>query len=372
MFDAASSRHISPWVDTMGPTYPSVSRLPAAGGDVLVVGARIVGMTTALLLQREGRRVIVVTARELSHSVTTHSTVKVTVGHGTLYSQIENRRGFAAASAYADANAVGFDQILELVRTLDIDCMLEQGHPHVVYAETPDEQQMIEAEADTVERLGLRASLRGDAPLPFGVALALHFEDQAQFHPGRYVAGLADAFTRAGGTLVEGLRALDVDEDPDSCRVDTTAGRVSAEHVVVATHAPFLNRGGQFAWLKPMRSYGVAGVLPEGMSVGMTINAGSPTRSTRSVNLGDEELVIVVGDGHPVGHVNDTAERWTRLRAWANERFGVSDFRYHWSAEETSTIDKVPFVGLINPGSDRIYVAAGFAGWGMTNGTASA
>ena len=372
MTDTGTSKHVSPWVDTMPqPQLPPI-RLQDVTPDVLVIGGGIVGITTALLLQRAGRRTCVVEAGELWHSVTARSTVKVTVGHGTLYSEIEQKRGFEAARIYAEANVAGFEQILELVRTLDIDCMLEHGHPHVVYAEQPEQREKVEREADVVGRIDLPTSMSQDVPLPFEVDAALHFHNQAHFHPARYLAGLAEALVGEGGAVVQGVRGLGVDEDADTCHVETTSGTVSAPYVVVATQYPFLDRGGQFAWLKPSRSYGIAGVLPPDTSAGMTINVGSPTHSTRSVKLGGEELLIVVGEGHEVGHVSETAQRWQRLRQWATERFGVSDFRYHWSAEETSTLDKVPFAGLIAPGSERILTAAGFNGWGMTNGTASA
>lgn len=104
----------------------------------------------------------------------------------------------------------------------------------------------------------------------------------------------------------------------------------------------------------------------------MTISVGSPTRSTRTAHLGGEDLLVVVGEGHQVGHADDTAERPARLRRWASERFGVEDFRYHWSSQETTSLDHVPFVGLVSPVSQRVLVATGFDGWGFTNGTASA
>lgn len=158
MSDAQQSRHVSPWVDTMEPRAAAPTALDDTSPDVVVIGGGIVGMTTALQLQRAGQRVTVVEARDLSQSVTAHSTVKVTIGHGTLYSEIEKNRGFEAAATYAAANLAGFDLILELVRTLDIDCLLEQGHAHVVYAESAEEQERVEQEADTVARIGLQAS----------------------------------------------------------------------------------------------------------------------------------------------------------------------------------------------------------------------
>jgi glycine/D-amino acid oxidase-like deaminating enzyme/nitrite reductase/ring-hydroxylating ferredoxin subunit len=365
-------RHESPWVATM--TAPDLRAHASGAGeaDVLVVGAGVVGMTTALLLQREGRRVIVLAADRVGRSVTTGSTVKITYGHGTVYSAIEQKRGLDAAAAYAQANVTGFHQILDLVDGLGIDCLLERGLPHVVYAEEESEIGQVEREADVAGRIGLAVELGRAAPLPFEVPAALAFADQAQFHPGRYLAGLAEALLRAGGTVLEDVRVLDVDEQGDGCSVNTTAGRWSAGHVVVATHYPVLDRGGHFTRLKPSRSYGIAGLLPAGVRAGMTINVGSPTRSTRTVVLDGEQLLVVVGEGHEVGHVTDTEERWLRLQGWARERFGVTDLRYHWSAEELTSLDRVPFAGWVMPGSQRVLTATGFEGWGMTNGTASA
>jgi glycine/D-amino acid oxidase-like deaminating enzyme/nitrite reductase/ring-hydroxylating ferredoxin subunit len=368
----AAGRHLSPWVDTMQPPNLGSTAFHDVSPDVLVLGAGITGITTALLLQRAGRRVAVVEAARLGSSVTTHSTVKVTVGHGTLYSKIEKKRGLDAAETYAAANLAGFDQLLDLVRTLGVDCMLEQGDPHVIYAEEPEKVEEIEKEAETASRIGLPVRLTREAPLPFEVAAALSFQSQAHFHPGRYLAGLAEAFVREGGAVIEGVRARAVDEDGDGCHIETTAGRLSAPHVIVATQYPLVNRGGQFAWMRATRSYGIAGVLPDGVQAGMTINAGSPTHSTRTARLSGENLLIVVGEGHEVGHVSETAERWVRLQEWARERFDVTDFRYRWSAQEISALDHVPFVGFLSPANDRVLCATAFAGWGMTNGTAAA
>ncbi|WP_341360986.1 FAD-dependent oxidoreductase [Georgenia sp. M64] len=367
-----AGRHLSPWVETMSPPDLGSTAFRDVPADVVVIGAGITGITAALLLQRAGLRVVVVEAEQVGRSVTTASTVKVTFGHKTLYSTIEQGLGLDAAAAYAQANVAGFGQLLDLARSLSTDCMLEHGHPHIIYAEREDEVEQIQKEADVAQRIGLPVSLGHEAPVPFPVAAAVTFENQAHFHPGRYLAALAETFVREGGTVIEGVRARDVDEDGGVCQVDTTAGCLSAAHVVVATQYPFLDRGGQFAQLSARRSYGIAGVLPDGVPAGMTINVGSPTHSTRSATLGGEKLLIVVGEGHEVGHVTDSAERWVRLEQWAQERFGVTEFRNHWSAQETSTPDHVPFVGFIAPGSHRIYTATGYDGWGMTNGTAAA
>ncbi len=364
--------HISPWVHTMRAPDVGSSNLADVNADVLVIGGGITGITTALLLQESGKSVAVIDAGRIGESVTTHSTVKVTYGHGLLYSSIEAKHGTEAAAAYAQANVAGFQKILELADEHHIDCILERERPHAIYAEGPQQAGDVEQEAEVARRIGLPVTLDLEAPLPFGTGPVLTYKDQAQFHPGQYLTGLTEAFVSAGGTVLEGIRAEGVDEDEDICHVETSAGPVSAQHVVVATHSPFLDRGGQFARMKAQRSYGVAGVLPQGRTAGMATSAGSPGYSTRTAQLGGEELLIVVGQSHEVGHVTETAQRWDHLRQWATDHFGIDQFRYYWSAEELSSLDHLPFVGFIAPRSHRILTATGFDGWGMTNGTGAA
>lgn len=369
----SASRHLSPWVDTM-----AVEELPtslfasAQDSEVLVLGGGVVGMTTALLLQRSGRRVALVEARDLRAPVTVHSTVKVTVGHGTTYSAIAAKRDLEAASAYAEANVTGLRQIVDLVGDHGIDCDLRTGLRHFVYARRDGDVAAVAKELEVAREIGLRVSEAPEPELPFPVSAAIGFDDGAVLHPGRYLQGLAAAFVRAGGVLVTGVRATGVSDGSEGCRVTTTAGELRAGSVVVATGYPILDRGGQFARLSATRSYGVAGVLPDGVDAPISISAGSPTRSTRAAELDGRRLLVVVGEGHPVGHVTDTAPRWETLRAWATEHFGVRDFAYHWSAEEMHSDDHLPFVGRLMPRSYRLFTATGFAGWGLTNGTAAA
>lgn len=373
---AATSRHLSPWLDGEVEVETSGAGFDDEPVEVLVVGAGIFGMSSALLLAQAGKRVTVVEAGGLASTVTAHSTVKVTVGHGVSLSTIESKRDRHAARAYALANTAGYAQILDWVVQLGIDCDLQTGLPHIIYAEQPEQAQTLEREAAIAAQLGLPATLLPDPSaepsLPFPVAAALSYANQAMFHPGRYLAGLTRAFVDGGGTLVRGVRVEGAEEKRKVCRVRTTAGEVVADSVVVATSYPILDRGGQFARLKPKRSYGVAGVLPASTRAGMTISVGSPTHSTRTVRRGDDDLLVVVGESHEVGKANDTEARWDRLRVWAAEHYGVSDFRYHWSTQDNTSLDHVPFAGYLAPGSRRILTGTGFGGWGMTNGTASA
>jgi glycine/D-amino acid oxidase-like deaminating enzyme/nitrite reductase/ring-hydroxylating ferredoxin subunit len=366
-----SDQPVSPWVATAPDVQLGDTSFQAAQheADVLVLGGGIAGLTTALTLQRAGRQVTVVDAGRIGRGVTGHSTVKVTVGHGTMLSDIASTLDEDAARVYAAANQAGLERIVALAGELGIDCDLERA-PHVVYTRQPGSSRRIHEEAQLAVRLGLRAAVVDDVPLPFPVAAAVAFDDQVQFHPVAYLLGLAQGVVAAGGNVIENVRALAV-SDRDPCRVTTTAGVLTARHVVVTTHYPFLDRGWHFARLKPFRSYGIAAPLPAGTPAGMTIGIDSPTRSTRTVQLDGERHLVVVGQSHPVGQARNTASRWDALHTWARQHFSVGEPRYRWSTQDLESVDHVPYVGWITPGSRRVLTATGFAGWGMTNGTAA-
>jgi Rieske Fe-S protein len=189
-----------------------------------------------------------------------------------------------------------------------------------------------------------------------------------QFHPVRYCQGLAAAIDGDGSRVFERTRALGVDEG-SPCRVRTARGDVRADHVVVATHYPFLDRGLYFARLKPERSYCIAARLASGApSQGMAINAGSPTRSLRSRG----EALIVGGEGHPAGSGKAKPERFERLEAFARKHWDVEAVTHRWSAHDPVPYDHLPVIGPYRPGSKRLWVSSGFMKWGFSSATFAA
>ena len=167
-------------------------------------------------------------------------------------------------------------------------------------------------------------------------------------------------------------RAVEVDSHQQPAVVKTPGGRVIADQVVVATHYPFLDRSLAFARVHPERSYAIlcriVGTAPDGM----LISAGSPTRSVRAVPVDGEELLLVGGEGHRTGTGGDTEQRYRALEAFAHEHWDVQSIDYRWSAQDNTTVDNVPYVGRLSPREDRVFMATGFAKWGMTGGTAAA
>ncbi|MFN3215836.1 MAG: FAD-dependent oxidoreductase [Acidimicrobiales bacterium] len=363
------SLHQSVWLATAPrPSFP-----PLAGDlvvDVAVVGGGITGLTTALLLQRDGARVALVEADRIGAGTSGATTGKVTSQHGLVYSKLIDTHGEDRARQYAEANEAAISMIEELAAEASADCRFQRASAFV-YALDDEDVPRIAAEHAAAVRSGIAATITTDIDLPFAVPSALRFDDQAHLHPGRYSAALARMLADAAVPVYEHTRALEVVEEANHATVRTAHGDVHADQVVVATLLPIVDAGGFFAKARPSRSYGVAARLRRDAPSGMHLSAGSPTRSTRPWNDGDGQGLIIVGESHVTGHDGADPGRWGALERWARQHFDVESFEYRWSSHDYETFDHVPYVGR-SPRTERILVATGFRKWGLTNGTAAA
>ena len=357
------------WVATSSaPERPSLAGVQRY--DVAVLGAGITGITTALLLKRAGARVVVLEMGRVCQGVTGYTTAKVTSLHQLVYAELASSFGHDTAQVYGAANEAAIERIAAFVRDLDIDCAFER-RPAVTYTLDGERVDRLEAEADTAARVGLPARFVTDTDLPFAVAGAVRFDNQAQFHPRDYVLALAEAVEGEGCAVYERSRVVDV-RDGSPCRVETPDGTVEADHVVVATHLPLLDRGFFFAMAHPSRSYAIAARVDSAVPEGMYINVERPTRSVRPYVREGQRMLIVGGEGHKPGEDDDEARHWESLAAWATRHFPITSIDYQWSAQDYSPVDKLPYVGRLLPVSPGIWTATGFRKWGMTLGTAAA
>lgn len=339
--------------------------------DVVVVGAGLTGLTCAVLLAESGVEVTVVEARRVGAGTTGGTTGKVTSQHGLLYQELVDQHGQDVARGYAEANEAAIVTIRELTRRHAIDAELT-GTDAYVYTEDHEQLARMERETRIAQELGLPARWSDTTDLPFEVQGAVVFEDQAQMHALKYAHGLARTLTQdLGGILYEDTRAVAVREGTGRRIVETEHGDVSADHVVLATLIPIIDRGFEFARAEPSMTYGVAGRVEGDVPTGMYISAEQPSRSIRHHHDADGASVIVVGEGHRTGEGGDTRRHGDVLEAFARDRLGAVGIRHRWAAQDFVPVDLLPMVGEVVL-APQVYVATGLNKWGLTNGTVAA
>jgi glycine/D-amino acid oxidase-like deaminating enzyme/nitrite reductase/ring-hydroxylating ferredoxin subunit len=351
-----------------------IDEFPALEGDievdVAVVGAGITGVAVAHLLKREGKSVALLEMRRIGLGTTGNTTAKLTVGHSLVYAKLSASHGPDAARLYAESNREAISQLGTLAAELGIDCDWEPASNYV-YTESSGRLDKLEDELEAMRRAGIAAELTRETDLPFPVAGAIRVDEQAQFHPLKYLAGLAARIPGDGSHVFEQTRATGV-ESGERPTVETSSGRVLAKHVVVATQLPFLDRGLFFAKAHPQKSFAVsAGVAEAQAPRGMYISIDEPTRSIRSAPSGDgSRQLIVGGESRRPGEQRDE-DAYRALDEFMRTEFGVAS-ELHWSAHDYVPADGLPYIGRLRRGDERLHVATGFAKWGLTKGMIAA
>jgi glycine/D-amino acid oxidase-like deaminating enzyme/nitrite reductase/ring-hydroxylating ferredoxin subunit len=357
---------ISLWMATTPPTaYPPLAGM--VDTDVAVLGAGITGVTAAVRLREAGKRVVLVDAREVVAGATGNTTAKITALHSLAYRTLTKRHGQAKAGAYAAAQQWALRTIGEWVRDRGIACDLEPATAYT-YAETAEEAKLVEEEVEAARAAGLPVRLTRQTDLPYPIETAVALDDQAHFHPRKYLLALLDRAAKAGLEVLEQTTALEI-KDGKPCVVTTDRGEIRAGTVIVATHQPFPKQGGYYAKLTLKRSFALAVQVAGRLPRGMYISVATDFRSMRPQRVDGHELLIVGGGRHATGQAQDTANLVRELEVWARQNFEVLDIPYRWATQDNVTQDGLPYVGRMDAGSPRVLMATGFGGWGMTNGT---
>lgn len=347
--------------------------------DVVVVGAGITGLTTALLLARAGKKVVVVEARHVGACATGNTTGKVSVLQGSKLSNIAAKHDTSTLRAYVTGNTEGRDWLLRYCDEHGVSVQREDDH---AYAQTgkgiSSAQQVLAAcrEAD------LDALWVDEADVPFPFAGGVRLRDQAQIDPMPYLSSVVTEFERHGGTLLQGVRAtavsgsgpvnltLRMTTEPQDTRDQQFT--ITAQQCVLATGIPLLDRGFFFARAEPMRSYCMAFDVPGDITRSMYISVDSPSRSVRYAPTPSGDKLIVGGAGHSVGRSAHPKAAVDELARWATLHYPGAVQTHSWSAQDYHPADELPYVGSLLPKFENIMVATGFDKWGMTNGVAAA
>jgi len=341
--------------------------------DVVVVGGGIAGITTAYLLQREGRRVVIVERDRVGSVDSGHTSAHLTCATDTLLSQLVDQLGPDHARAVWDAGLAAMSQIATNVEREAIDCNLcwVPGYLHVPTGKTPDDADVdrMKREASVAAELGFDAGFL--EVVPFVDRPGVAYASQARFQPRQYLRGLLTAFLRAGGQLFERTSADEVRDDPLS--VVANGFHIECSHVVIATHNPIAGLAGTVSatllqtTLQLYTTYVVAARVARGrVPDALFWDTDDPYRYLRVDRRRGFDIVLLGGEDHKTGQSADTEAVYERLAAALRAIVRDADITHRWSGQVIETTDGLPMMGWTAP---HQFVATGFAGNGMTFGT---
>ena len=342
--------------------------------DVCVVGAGIAGLSVAYQLARVGRSVVVLEDGKIGSGETSRTTAHVSNAFDDRYALVERLHGEHAAQLVAESHTTAIDEVERIVREEAIDCQFERLDGYL-FLPPGDPLDVLEREIHACHRAGLvdvawtdRAPLQG-----FETGRCLCFPRQGQFHPLRFLNGLAAALERRRGLIFTSTHVTKIDggKGEGPLRVETEDGTaVTASHVVVATNTPINDMLTLHTKQYAYRTYVIGAPAKRGaITRALYWDTVHPYHYARLANRDDDfDLLIVGGEDHKTGQADDADERYARLEAWARERFpAMGDVELRWSGQIMEPMDTLAYIGK-NPGDDRIWVATGDSGNGLTHG----
>lgn len=351
--------------------------------DVVIVGAGIAGLLTAYALAKEGRKVIVLSDSAVGGGMTARTTAHLVNALDDRYLEIERYHGRDCARLAAESHTAAIDSYERIAAEEGIDCDFERVSGYL-YTPAGGCTELLDHELAAAHRAGLtNVEIVASAPLnDFRTGPALHFPEQAQVHPLRFLRGVATAFQRRGGHIYTGTRVTSVTGGA-SVTVKTADGHaVHAGAVVVATNTPVNDQYVIHTKQAPYFTYAIGLRIPRGEVPHLLLWDTAQTAAQEEQSLGpipyhyvrlapdgEDDVLIVGGEDHKTGQATDFSERFARLESWARKRFPdaeqVTDL---WSGQVMEPVDMMGFIGRNPSDADNVYVVTGDSGNGMTHG----
>ena len=374
-----SGHNESLWVDTAKPL--KYSKLESdLETEVVIVGGGLAGLSVGYCLSKAGKKVVIIEDGFLGSGETGRTTAHITNALDDRYFEIQRIHGKEAASLAAASHTSAINFISDTVSRENIDCDLQKVDGYL-FPHPADNRKTIDDEFEATRECGLDTTL--SESVPPGIydqeGPVLTFKQQSQFHPLKYLKGLADAIIKNGGQIYTESRVDEVSKSG----VKVKDHEVKAQHIVVTTNTPFNDWVTMHTKQYAYRSYVITALLPKGsLQPALWWDTGDPTSKwisqpyhyARIYDYNDENDVLIVGGAdHKTGQADaedmPEEERYYSLRSWAKKHFPmIGEEIYHWSGQVMEPVDALAFIGR-NPGDKNIYICTGDSGNGMTHCT---
>jgi glycine/D-amino acid oxidase-like deaminating enzyme/nitrite reductase/ring-hydroxylating ferredoxin subunit len=366
-----NSRSLSYWIDTT----PSTSYPPLASDgrvDVCVVGGGIAGITAAYLLAKAGKSVVVLDRERVAMAETGHTTAHLQIVMDTRLGDLVPRFGFDSVKLAWDSQLEAARLIESIAQEHRIPCELTHLDAYL-YSDRDKDKKVLRDERRLARKMGYGCDWADAGEIPFPAKHALLYEDQRKFHARKYLLGVVREAEKLGVRFHEGTEVTEVERGTPA-KVKTAAGPViTAEWVLSCTNTPFYGAESIHTKIMPYRTYAIGARVPRGLfEEKLYWDTLDPYHYTRVERQGEQDLVILGGEDHFVGAVEDTEKAWGLLWQYLGEATDQATLVYRWSGEVIETADDFPYIGRIPGRGENELMITGDSGTGMTNGTLGA
>lgn len=339
--------------------------------DVCVVGGGLAGVATAYELAKNGKRVVLLEKEaNLAAGETSKTTAHLANAMDDRFVHLEKHISLDASRQARESHGAAIDWIERTARDLGIDCDFRRLDGFLVAGE---EEPSLDEEHAAAKRAGFAdAELLASSPVEGLGGPVIRFPNQAEYHPLKFLNGVADAFVALGGRVYTSTQATSACGGDDG-RVETATGQVvRARHVVLATNSPAA-RYVETMKMVPYRTYVVAFEIPAGsVAHALYWDTMDPYHYIRLVRDGGRELLVVGGGDHQTGTSDEGDAVFADLERWTRDHFEIPGTPlYRWSGQVLEPADHLAFIGRSHDDED-VFICTGDSGQGMTHSVIAA
>ena len=341
--------------------------------DVCVVGAGLAGITTAYELAKGGLKVVVLEkASNIGAGETAHTTAHLVNAMDDRFTTLNKQAAHEAGRQARESHGAAVDWIERVAREEKIECEFMRVDGFLTPGPGEDPRVM-EAELAAAQRAGFQgAELLASSPVEGLGGPCIRFPNQGQYHPLKFLNGVADAFVRLGGRIFTNALVNDSAGGDDGHATTADGHTVRARSIMLATNSP---AGRYLETLKmvPMRTFVVALEVPKG-SVPRALywDTMDPYHYVRLATDGTRELLIAGGGDYQTGTQDRGEQTFLEIADWARSRFEVDgQIVYKWSGQVLEPADFLAFIGRSHS-DENVYLCTGDSGQGMTHSVIAA
>jgi glycine/D-amino acid oxidase-like deaminating enzyme/nitrite reductase/ring-hydroxylating ferredoxin subunit len=343
--------------------------------DVAIIGAGLTGITAAHLLKKSGVKVALIERARCAAADTGHTTAHLTYVTDTRLNELVKTFGRDGARAFWEAGQAAIDQIYEIARDHSPDCDFKWV-PGFLHASLDDKKQKaresLEMDAQLAREFGFDAKFVEE--IPYANRCGVRFENQAMFHPLKYLAPLLQKISGDGSYVFENTEAHEIEDNP--LIVHAGNFKVHCGYLFIATHTPLLGKTNLFkgtlfqSKLALYTSYVVGAKLPKGkLPEALFWDTSDPYFYLR-VDRGDDfDYAIFGGFDCKTGQEENPKIIFKKLDEKLTTFLPEAKIEDHWCGQVIETNDGLPFIG---ESAGKQFIATGFCGNGFTLGTLAA
>lgn len=343
--------------------------------DVCIIGAGIAGLTTAYMLCKSGKSVVVLEQNWPGSGQSSRTTAHFTNALDDRYFELEKLHGPEGARLAAESHTAAINKVEEIIKAENIDCKWLRVPGYLICSPTED-KDYIEKELHAAQRAGVPGvELLARAPLQnFDSGPCISFPNQGQLQIVEYLQGLLDAIQKMGGKIFTQTEVDSIEGTSEDLKIITHDRKhVFPKSLVVATNTPVNDLVVIHTKQAAYRTYVITAAIEKGSFPRCLLwDTGDPYHYIRLDEGIECDYLIVGGEDYKTGQDPNPDIHFKALEQWTRQRFKIINVTSRWSGQVQEPMDSLAFLGRNPLDGDNVFVITGDSGNGMTHATIGA